>query len=1229
LAEASDELRTIIASSSSVAIDLHGGAITGLYEGELMLHFIVKQSTKRIARRVMLLAVAGMSLTCGRATFAQTAVSGSINGVVTDSTGAVVSGATITFKDMSTGDTRTLTSNDQGRFTAPFLKPDNFEISATAPGMQSTTTTVQVLTGQQSAVNLTLSPTATTQTVQVSANNAQLIDTQSSNTTTTFTTEQFENLPAPGGDITTIAYTVPGVVMGAGTQGFGAIVSDGLPGLSNLVVINGADYNVSLYGGLNYSGSSNLTIGQEEIAQASVVQNGYSVQYGRQAGVIETYATKSGSNRVHGMALWNYNSDGLNANDFFNNQAGIPRPKAVSNQYAAQIGGPIKRDKLFFFADTEGIRYVQPSTGFVNLPSPALQASVLANPNITSDSKTLYGGMFKGANASPAYAKAIPVVTGAGAQQDTSGNYGCGSLAGTPDYGTHGTLGTSAAESCVDSAFVDSEALNREWLVAGRVDWNISSKHIVFFRVTDDQGEQPTFVSLINPAWDQVSRQPGWTGQLNDTYSFTPALTNQFVLGGAYYSGIFEPANLGAALASSPTEFDQGSDGGTNSAAGIGQPTFFTASTTLGSPWVDFPGGTNNTQYQVVDDLSWIKGNHNIKFGVDFKRNDFTDVGLLTDSYGGDFIFGSIADEMGGSLPGSQGSLFFQGFPRFGNLHNSMYNFGIYGQDEWRVTPNLVLDYGLRVDHNGDPICHDGCYSHYLGGFPSSSATLNTPYNTTLSAGHQSFVPSMEAVIVQPRGGFNLNLMGDGKTVVRGGAGLFADNFPGLILENTFLSFPNRYFAAVGSGDVGQGAGSAHAVAAGSAAEVLNGFSQGATYNQIAATLGAQGIGFAPPNYVTTPNEFHGARYVEYSLQLEQQITGSDALILSYAGNHGYNLFIVNDHVNQNVGGSYYGSYGTGTFGGLPTASPDPRFASVQTFTNNGISNYSGASVQYKHIDRRGLTADVSYTYSHSLDDISNGGVGGSGALPYNGSVSLSFQETPGLPSKLMYSNSDYDIRHNFVTDLVYVEPYHADNKLVNSVAAGWTLGAKTYWRSGEPFSVLNTNAGSALASSGSGGAIVLAQVLTNGFNHHCTSYSHPCFQTAGTFNGTGLTVNASGSVVPAYPALPGGGTLVQPVQTNFGNVPRNAFYGPHYADVDLNLYKNVYKRESVTFQVGAQAYNTLNHVNFAQPANNASDLSTLGHISSDINAPTSPYGSSQEPTVSGRVVVVQGRLVF
>ena len=117
------------------------------------------------------------------------------------------------------------------------------------------------------------------------------------------------------------------------------------------------------------------------------------------------------------------------------------------------------------------------------------------------------------------------------------------------------------------------------------------------------------------------------------------------------------------------------------------------------------------------------------------------------------------------------------------------------------------------------------------------------------------------------------------------------------------------------------------------------------------------------------------------------------------------------------------------------------------------------------------------------------------------------------------------------------------------------------------------------------------------------------------------LTTAADGTVVPVGPG--------PSPQTNYGNVPRNAFYGPHYADVDLNVYKDVFKHESMTFQIGAQAYNALNHVNFGPPQNNASNLSTLGHIASDINAPTSPYGSSQESTVSGRVLVVQGRFLF
>jgi hypothetical protein len=363
---------------------------------------------------------------------------------------------------------------------------------------------------------------------------------------------------------------------------------------------------------------------------------------------------------------------------------------------------------------------------------------------------------------------------------------------------------------------------------------------------------------------------------------------------------------------------------------------------------------------------------------------------------------------------------------------------------------------------------------------------------------------------------------------------------------------------------------------------------------------------------------------------LQRQVTPTDAVILTYAGNHGYDLYIANNHLNQTVAGSLYSSFWAGGFGGLPAASPDPRFATVTGFSSNGLSNYNGVSVQYKHIDRRGLTADISYTYSHALDDISNGG---NQQLPYN-LGSLSYQITPGLPSTLMYASSDYDVRNNFVMDLVYAEPNRFGNKFLNAVAGGWTVGGKAFWRSGEPFSVFNTNAETALGAngtSGTGNAVaVFADVLNNNFGRSCASYNRPCFQNAGIFNGTGLTVDpATGNTVPNYPAVAGGSSLVQPVQTDYGNISRNSFRGPHYADVDTSLYKDLFKKESLTFQVGAQAYNTFNYVNFAQPGDNASNLSTLGRISGDINAPTSPYGSSQQPTVAGRVLVVQGRLVF
>jgi Carboxypeptidase regulatory-like domain len=1137
---------------------------------------------------------------------AQTAVTGGLNGVVTDSTGAVVPGATVTIVDTATGGTRVLTTNGLGLYTAPFLKPGTYTVSASAKGLQSNTISVQILVSRLSVSNLTVTPTASKQTIQVNANDEQLIDTQSANLTTTFTTQQFENLPNPGGDITTIAFTVPGVVVNTnGAHGAfnGSFSSSGLPGISNLIVINGSDNTDSFFNDAT-SGASTLNIGQNEIAQASIVQNGYSTEWGRQAGAAETYVTKSGTNRVHGLLNYTYNSDGLNANDFFNNLVGTPRQKAVSNEYAAQIGGPVIHDKLFFFADTEGIRYTQPSASFVNFPTAALQNTILNT--VPAASVPLYTQMFKLLQTSPFYRTAAPITTGNGPLQDSSGNLGCGSYAGAPVFGQPNTyFGTApsggAAVPCMTAAQGVTHGTLQEWMAIGRVDWNVSDKQKIFVRISDDQGFQPNFVSVVNPLLDVQSKQPIWNGQLNHTYVFSPNLTNQFIMSDYYYSFPFGPANVQATLAVSPAQFFEVFDGGTNISPGMGQ------GGTIGFNWGGNPTTTNSTQYQFVDDVSWLKGNHNLKFGLNFKRYDVTDGYPSVNTYGGYYFFNSLGDLAGGVLPGSSNSNFNQTFDAAKHIHIAGYNYGIYGQDEWKAMPRLVLDYGVRVDRNGNPLCTTSCFSRYQGTFPDTNATLDTPYNATIATGYSNSFDSLELAVIQPRFGFNWDLTGRERSLLRGGVGLFADTFPGALIENQYLDFPDLYAAFVEAGNVAQGPGSAPAFAAASYGVLETGFSQGLSANQLAAALPA-GVPFFAPTHYVSPHHMVNAKYLEWSLQMQQQFGPSDAVILSYVGNHGYDLVSYDYGVNQNLAGNAYTPSSLYTsFEDVPLNPPDPRFGQMGIINDDARAGYDGAWIEYKHIDQHGLTTNISYTYSHAIDDISNGGQGE--VFNNNG---FGNQIVPNQPGKLMYSNADYDIRHNFLLDLTYLEPFHFRNKFTQAAAAGWTVASKAYWRSGLPFSVLNNNAENDL-NNGTGNGTVLADVLTNHFNHFCNSYSHPCFQ-GHYFNGSGV------SIPDEYG---------DPAQTNFGNVPRNAFYGPHYADVDMSLYKNLLQKEGTQFKVGAQAFNIFNHTNFAAPQNDASLAGEgFGTINSDVVAPTSPYGAFGSPG-SGRVVVVTGRLTF
>jgi hypothetical protein len=307
---------------------------------------------------------------------AQSTTSGDIVGVVTDPSGAVLTNIQVTEKSVETGASQTQATNSSGAYRFSLLPPGHYTIAVVADGFQQLSVSTEVAVGQTSTVNLALNVSSATETVEVTSE-APLLQTENADVSTSFNEKQLSLVPNPGNDLSYIAETAPGVVQN--TQGGqGNFSVHGLPATSNLFTLNGQNENDPFLN-LNNSGATNLLLGNNDVGQATVVTNGYSGQYGTLAGANVNYVTKAGSNAFHGNALYWWNGSILNANSFFNNQNGAPRPFVNANQWAASMGGPIFKNKTFFFVDTEGLRFVLPTSINARVPSPQFQAATLTN----------------------------------------------------------------------------------------------------------------------------------------------------------------------------------------------------------------------------------------------------------------------------------------------------------------------------------------------------------------------------------------------------------------------------------------------------------------------------------------------------------------------------------------------------------------------------------------------------------------------------------------------------------------------------------------------------------------------------------------------------------------------------------------------------------------------------------------------------------------------------------
>ncbi|HEY1938021.1 MAG TPA: TonB-dependent receptor [Candidatus Angelobacter sp.] len=1068
-----------------------------------------------------------------------------------DQSGAVVANAKVTATSDSTGTTHTTTSNNQGFYRFPLLPPGSYTVNANAPNFQATTRKIQVTVGQATNANFTLSVATAITTVEVTGEGLQIDNADNS---TTFSTQQISLVPNPGNDLSAIAQTAPGVVMN--TQGgFGNFSAYGLPGTSNLFTLDGQNDNDPFLN-LNNSGATNLLLGSNEIGQAAVVTNGYSGQYGQLAGAQVNYVTKSGGNQFHGNAVYYWNGRAMNANNFFNNDASpsTPRPFDNVNQWAVSLGGPIIKDKTFFFFDYEGLRVVLPTSTPAFIPSAQFQASTLANLASTSPASVpFFQNIFNLYNAAPGAANAVPSAT-------------CG---GPNGVGVTGP-GLAPTDPCVNTFRSTAGNFTHEFLAALRIDQKFSDNDSIFGRVQTDHGLQATVTDPINSAFNAQSDQPEYQGQLGWTHIAGTNAVNEFKASGQWYSAIFTNPNRAATLAAFPTTLQLGDGSLSNLGGAIGEV---------------FPQGRNVTGYQFVDDFSLTKGNHTLKFGVNYHRNDVTDFSPQ-EFVQGLVIVNTLQDLLNG---GATGDTLIQRFPSRQSEPIALYGVGFYGQDEWRVTPHLRLTLALRLDHNSNPVCQTNCISTLTGPFESLNHDPNVPYNSVIKTGLHQAYPSTDVVVWQPRIGFAWSPFSNQKTVIRGGIGIFSDSFPATIVDSFLQNSPViNAFNALNLPISPAAPGNLFATNAAANAAFQQGFANGATLAQLQASVGATGGLFVPPNFTTPAGEIRQPRYQEWNLELQQAIGWNTFLSLNYVGNHG--IF----EPVQNIAVNAFG------FGGLPTTVPDPRFGTVTEVNSGAVSNYNGLVTSVRHNFTHGVQFQVNYTWSHALDEISNGGL-----LQFNQGTNPSLL-FPVDPNNLRanYGNADYDIRHYFSVNYVWDDSLrHLFHWGPNAIFGGWTFAGTIFARSGLPFSVIDGGTSAALASNNYG-ATVLASIVGPTTIGSCSGdnaiNSTPCLNAAGFASPTSVVVNQA----------------------------RNQFRGPNYFDTDMSIMKYFKLHESANVGIGFQFFNLFNHPNFDQPVGDIAN-SRFGNIQTTVNTPTSILGSFLGGDASPRLIQLKAEFKF
>jgi len=1118
--------------------------------------------------------------------FAQTYTSGEISGLVTDSSGAVMTQASVTILNKDTGTQRTTKTNRDGYYRAPLLPPGTYAVTVTVPSFRTfTRNNITVEVGHSVHLDFQMQLGSVETRVEVEGQ-APLIEPNNPNTTTTYDTKQLEDTPNPGMDLSHVAVVAPGAIMNvvsSNTFSAGNVEFNGLPSVANDFTIDGLDANDS-WENLNQTGATGLQLGLSSIQEASVNTEAYGADKGRYGASQINFVTKSGTNSFHGSLFEIWNGSVLNSTNYFINQTGGKKPRSNVNQFGGSFGGPIIKKKLFFFGSVEGTRVVVPSVLNSILPSPDYETYVLSQLPLGGFDPVLGVNLPPQPNEVPYYQKMFSLMG------NTSQGASYGAIPGCPF-----SVGGIPGNGCANKRTFSVSAPARETLYTAKVDYVLSPKDSTWYRMQWDDGFVGSNPNPVNPIFDVSSTWPERSVVAGWTHTFSPQLLNEFNPGFTYWSRVHAASSEGTnalpiTLSATPFSF-----------LGVGQNIY----------------GNSTRAWQIVDNLSWTRGRHGLKFGTNIRHTRFSS--FETVGYGViPFVFTcSLYEYTFGAA-----CFTFQAFPTYSLDHLQNVSMDNYAMDTIKVTPKLTFTLGLRMAWNSNPVSQEEVLSRLTGPWDSISHDPNQPLNQVILPRQQHLFADTYPFNWQPRAAMAYAITP--KMVLRAGGGVFANPLLGFLPSYADENAPSDVFVQAGifgpAGGIGMFPGSTSsaidaAVAANQAFRA--GFANGV--QSCAATN-------PPPNCIPpisfTIFDSKKQRFpsiYQWSAEVERQFGNDWSLTVKYVGTrttHGF--------YSDNPNG--YQFFCNGCFKGYPYGSPvDARFGNIFPFRTGTNSTYHGLQVSGQKRLSHGITFQANYTYSHCIDEITNGGV-----IIFNYNTNFS---APNGGLDRLRSNCDFDFRHSLNGSYIYEFPLRSRKSWLNQIIGSWQVSGTVFARDGLPFSVMSASAGGFVNAF----PPLFANVVP-GQNPY-SKKPIPGVTQPGTIQW--LNPDAFQSVIdPSTGGCFGGNT---PQNCQYGDSGRNKYRTPNFFWSDFSITKRFRLTESLRLRFDTQMFNVFNHPNFGLPNSgfggagnavagipgNPATLAGVGTINNTVGPATGLLGSNIGGDSSVRMIAFRIGLDF